>query len=334
MQGFCDHQYNSLTLDHSRLLSNIALKKGCDFEDSRPHNDLYPNVLFVALGDRHRIYGRDVNSINTIDALLDYGCCIEQKNCNGMTPFLFAASVFRQRGTAKRIRALLRRRANPYEVDKHGRGALHIVFWSTKNNQWNIDCLELDNLPTQASSFLHYHLCGDLDALHKDCDDLTSAFYEDLETMHMGADQSDARDLCGDDHAVSANNENDGSDSYGSDAESCNRRNDCYCRDCMPGKRAMLHRIFQLRLRLVLFELLQAGCDPNLLDFDDKSPSQYAKHDKLWRHWTWALKHTGYVYEESSDAWVKPSQFDNMLEEMAMAPSSTAELDSGLGTYG
>ncbi|MCJ1434039.1 hypothetical protein MMC27_003405 [Xylographa pallens] len=344
--------FNSLSLDHCKSLSNIAIKKGCDFEDSRSYNDIYPNLLFYAeLADYAVLAhdGRNLSSTDSIDIFLDYGCCIEQKNCDGMTPFLFTASKFWRIGAVSRIKAFLRRRAHSHVIDNRGGGALHVVLWATKRNWFHTK----DNLPGRYLGELDYYFCGDGGSVAGVCDDLESAFYEDLDTMQMRSERADRSGIgirVEDHHAEpldSDNNSSYGTGSDGTDSDGTGSDDDDSDGDDNDGEGSdgggsdgdwslaeflRLYRIFQLRLRLMLFELLQAGCDPNLLDFKGKSPSHYGQHDKLWRHWSWALKHTGYVYEESSDAWVKPSQFDEMLEEMAMTPFATAGDRSGLDT--
>ncbi|MCJ1405080.1 hypothetical protein MMC11_008306, partial [Xylographa trunciseda] len=272
---------DSLTLDSVKSLSNIALNKGCEFEDSRTYNDKFPNVLFGALGNTEVAV-----SIDIIDALLDYGCWIEQKNCEGRTPFLFAALLFWREGTVNKIRALLRRRANPHEIDHYGQGALHVVLCSTTYSTFNdIDFLKIYSVSAQKLEHIDYLLLGGDGLQQDDCDNLDSAFYEDLETSQLRskrANGSGAGIQFEDHHAESASNANDDSDSDDSDNDDREGDNNCeiyycnsashYCKCPDHGleRREELHQIFQIRLRLILVELLQIGCDPNLLDFEGK----------------------------------------------------------------
>ena len=345
-------------MDHCKSLSNIAIKKGCDLEDSSSIYDFAPNLLFNTVeadwtGIDHD--GRNVNSTDLIDIFLDYGCCIEQKNCDGMTPFLFTASEFWRSGMVSRIKSLLRRRAYPHAIDNKGGGALHVVLWAARRFWLHTDLLVIDNLSTRSLDILGYRLYRYDDFQREDCDDLHSAFYEDLDTMQhqMRSERADrsgigfwfedhpAEPLDNDNSGIYATgsdgdvncgdgSDGDGSDGDGSDGDGSDGDGNIGEIYWTIEKREMAYRVYQLRLRLMLFELLQAGCDPNLLDFEGKSPSHYAQPSRLWRHWTWALKHTGYVYEESTDAWVKPSQFDDMLEVMNLPSSLTAGDCSGL----
>jgi len=56
------------------------------------------------------------------------------------------------------------------------------------------------------------------------------------------------------------------------------------------------------RLRLKLLELLKADCDPNILDKDGESPSDYATMEGLWAQWGWALASSGWRYNEKENS--------------------------------
>lgn len=73
--------------------------------------------------------------------------------------------------------------------------------------------------------------------------------------------------------------------------------------------------ILKTRLRFKLLTLLRAGCEPNLVDNNGKSPSDDARSHGLWPEWTWALLNAGYVFDEGSDRWVKRLEEEVSFEQ-------------------
>ncbi|KAL8777055.1 MAG: hypothetical protein Q9213_008027 [Squamulea squamosa] len=71
-----------------------------------------------------------------------------------------------------------------------------------------------------------------------------------------------------------------------------------FLRQCI---RPMLKR----RMRSKVLLLLQAGCDPNHLDDNGESPSGFAQREGIWDEWTWALRQSGYIYDNVRDIWKK-----------------------------
>ena len=63
------------------------------------------------------------------------------------------------------------------------------------------------------------------------------------------------------------------------------------------------------RMRFKVLTLLQAGCDPNHLDNNGESPSKYAQREGIWQEWMWALRESGYVYDQNRDLWRKTAVF-------------------------
>ena len=73
---------------------------------------------------------------------------------------------------------------------------------------------------------------------------------------------------------------------------------DCWIRNPVP--------LLKARTATKLKILLEAGCDPNALDDDGLSPSDYAKRGKWLREaWLWALRVTGHTFDAVRDRWVK-----------------------------
>lgn len=64
-------------------------------------------------------------------------------------------------------------------------------------------------------------------------------------------------------------------------------------------------RVLKRRLRFKLLVLLEAGCDPNAIDNENQSVSDYAAKSGLRPQWKWALEKTGHTYDAMTDSWVK-----------------------------
>lgn len=77
------------------------------------------------------------------------------------------------------------------------------------------------------------------------------------------------------------------------------------------GKDLRIHNpvpLLKTRVAMKLKILLEAECDPNVLDDDGLSPSEYAKRGKwLWEAWLWALRLTGHTFDAVRDRWIKRS---------------------------
>ena len=67
--------------------------------------------------------------------------------------------------------------------------------------------------------------------------------------------------------------------------------------------------VLKTRLKHKLLTLLQADCDPNVLDNAGASPSDYARRDGLWPQWSWALEQSGHIYDARNDRWVRIGRF-------------------------
>ena len=66
--------------------------------------------------------------------------------------------------------------------------------------------------------------------------------------------------------------------------------------------------LLKARTAMKLKILLEAGCDPNVLDDDGLSPTDYAKRG-IWirEAWFWVLRETGHTFDAVRDRWIKRS---------------------------
>jgi hypothetical protein len=67
----------------------------------------------------------------------------------------------------------------------------------------------------------------------------------------------------------------------------------------------LVMEVLKGRLRSKLLILLQAGCDPNVLDNKGKSPGDLAERLGLWPQWEWALTNAGYIYNSVNQRWIE-----------------------------
>lgn len=74
---------------------------------------------------------------------------------------------------------------------------------------------------------------------------------------------------------------------------------------CLNDQIRHIMEVLKKRLRFKLLTLLQAGCDPAVLDNYGESPGDYADQLGLWPQWEWALVNAGYVYNEVKNRWIK-----------------------------
>ena len=64
--------------------------------------------------------------------------------------------------------------------------------------------------------------------------------------------------------------------------------------------------LLKARIATKLKILLEAGCDPNMLDDNGLSPSDYANEGKWIREaWFWTLRETGHAFDAVQDRWIK-----------------------------
>ncbi|ERF68340.1 hypothetical protein EPUS_02796 [Endocarpon pusillum Z07020] len=77
------------------------------------------------------------------------------------------------------------------------------------------------------------------------------------------------------------------------------------------------HQSQKTRARYKLLTLLEAGCNPNVLDNDLASPSDYARRESLLPQWEWALVHSGYMYDEDKQEWIRNVSFSDIVDMTA-----------------
>lgn len=232
-------------------ITQLALDNNCTI-DSAHEGVISANPLFLLVG----LSMRDAHAsaaVRAIDYLYSIGWDLEEKNCLGQTPLLYAAVECSPR-TVSCLRALIERGARVDARDKTGQGPLHSALSPPLGL---FDWIDLKCI---------YREEGVLDnnwALNQ---------FFNTEDREHARDYVYCVDEWGDGHWI---------------------RNPSH--------------VLKDRVRTKLKVLLEAGCDPNDLDDNGDSPSDYARHG-LWSQWLWALGMTGYVFDEERSRWIKQTE--------------------------
>lgn len=231
-------------------ITQLALDNNCTI-NSAHERVIHANPLFSLIGYLADAHASAV--VHAIDYLYSIGWDLEEKNCLGQTPLLYAAGRCHQ-STVSCLRALIERGARVDARDKTGQGPLHSAL----------------SPPFGLSDWI------DLKCIYREEGVLDNNWA--LNQFFNTEDREHARDYVycvdewGDGHWI---------------------RNPSH--------------VLKDRVRTKLKVLLEAGCDPNDLDDNGDSPSDYARHG-LWSQWLWALGMTGYVFDEERSRWIKQTE--------------------------
>lgn len=272
-------------------LTRLALKHGCDIEEAVPYNDFYFNALSdVNSRSWSQVYPS--SPIEILDFLLNIGYDLEQRSSDGLTALLHA-SCQHMPHIIKCLRLFIKRGADLHTTDFEGKGALHCAlaapdiydeWYGTLNDVWWSDS---ENVIDNANWTARFRFNTEDDRHEED--------YED-----EGIDPGPLLDDI-------INN----SYHYADGAANEYDIDYIFCEDD-DGVRHMIHdpmQVLKKRTRFKLLTLLQLGCDPNVVDHEGLSPSDYAMERGLLPQWRWALLNAGYVHHEQN-GWVKSSLLD------------------------
>jgi hypothetical protein len=303
-------------------MTNVALQHGCDVQSHHLDQGI-PTPLFFNLAGlpRTKIDGASLSALQ--EHLLAAGYEMEEKNSIGQTPLLFAANTCKLRCLAV-LNQLVSLGANIHATDNEGRGALHQaldlcrglmasyleIFMkgqlrqeSHAMSEWIIDYYHNSDVPlVDSDNFTVYP--SDIEWTHARHTDYHDDVYDDDADIDYSPDNdSEVWDPCGDG--------DDDRHAYigGYDIDDFNISNGIEDIEVsLPSSKQ------KTRLRLKLLTLLGAGCDPNLVDKEGASPSDYARREDLWPQWEWALAQTGYIYDEDKQLWIKDVSFSDIVD--------------------
>lgn len=218
--------------------------------------------------------------IQILEVLLNIGYDLDQQSGRGPTPLLFMARQYKPQ-TIRCLRLFIERGANRHITDPNGQAMLHLA-------------LAAPGIYKDWSGMLHYP--------HPHADDPN---FRNREAHYSYNILCDYHEEDYDDKGLDPGPLlNDGSaDEYSIDYILC---------EIKKGFRKEIRhpvQVLKKRARFKILYLLQAGCDPNVVDHEGLSPSDYARRDGFWPQWTWALLNAGYFHHER-DGWVKRSLFE------------------------
>lgn len=260
-------------------MTRLALKHGCDIEDTVSFNRSFANALSCVNAYSWSLV-HPMLPIETLGFLLDIGYDLKQQSEDGLTPLLFAAAQHVPH-IIKCLRLFIERGANQHATDFEGQGVLHRALaapwfyddWSGTLKDWY---REYPNDTTEEAKSAALEIFNTEDDRHEE--DYEDRFFD------LGSDDEAANE-----HSVDY----------------------VFC-ETEDGIIEMIRspiQVLKKRTRFKLLTLLQLGCDPNVVDHEGLSPSDYAMEDGLWPQWRWALLNAGYTYHREN-GWVKSALFD------------------------
>jgi hypothetical protein len=280
-------------------MAELALANGCIAEEPVSISR-YPTPLFMicTLTDA-KIKVTEQQCAETIQHLLNAGYNKEYRNSDKCTPLLYTAIHFSPLSLTM-MRLLLGKGADLHAVDDQRRTALHLCLLflrplgvcrhSTRpryeqaiaegihvTKPYDIDDAKEDAYPNEAYSDQKAEDEADEYGSNAPCsfpDSPQSYCIDENHTSHaenLISRYCEVRDI--DDFKLPHHT-------------SCDNELDC---DPEPW-------MFKARLRLKLLVLLKAGCDPNALDSDGQSATDYAPKEGLIPQWEWALANSGWEY--------------------------------------
>ena len=277
-------------------MTQLAIDNDCTIDSARD------DVL--SAGPLFRLTSKDMAdayasaSVDAIDYLSSIGWDLEEKNCLGQTPLLFAA-VGCEPQVARCLRALIKRGARLDARDEIGRGPLlsalspplQLCNWVdlTYHSHWNLDDADNNWMLSQIFSTEDRRHVQDYYDAESILDPLTTPAEQLLPTGLSMSDLDSDASPCAEQSILEPED-----DDY------------VYCVDRMGDSHWIRNPspLLKDRVKTKLKVLLEAGCDPNDRDKNGESTNDYARRG-LWSQWLWALEKTGYVFDEEQNRWIK-----------------------------
>ena len=298
-------------------MTEAVLARGCDIEDTIGFSGL-ANVLFELCYYWPMDQAHTSTADRTLEYLISIGYELEKKNPRGQTPLLWTASSY-QPQVIKCLRIFLNKDANLNAVDAAGRGVVHSALAAPHIlDSWRtliitihgVHVTELYGLPhliyhTESTAHaddysdqaLESSLLGEQDnpsLLDREAHLSQTGHYGTITETHDSTDNSSTMF--------------DSAPTGSTPVEDRTLEEYVLILDPKHLIKNPIH-VLKTRLRYKLLTLLQAGCDPNILDNAGASPSDYARRDGLWPQWSWALEKSGHIYDARNDRWVRVGRF-------------------------
>ena len=298
-------------------MTEAILLCGCDIQDTVGYS-AKANVLFEMCYYWPMEQTQPWMPAKALDFLIGIGYELEQFNQEGQTPLLWTASAY-QPQVIKCLKVFIYRGANLQVTDRDGRGALHCAFLVPHIlDDWKSLRLISQGLHVSKFYYLPSHVYLTEDTAHAGDyhhDSLEPNRLKDTSSpterrMFLSGTQkpTEQPQLNGpkelSPQAVNTPN------AYKASPSEQIPAGFVLCKD-LDGNEHRIQdpiNVLKNRLKFKLLTLLNAGCDPNILDNEGRTPSDYARGDGLWPQWFWALETSHYVYECREDRWIRRRQ--------------------------
>lgn len=311
-------------------MTDAVHRKGCDSGASLSYNPKKANALFEMaewwpLPDPHRSAPE-----NAINYLISNAYEVEEQNSAGLTPLVHAATTYKPQ-VIRCLNTFIRKGADVHAVDLEGRNALHCALAVPHIfDAWN---------PLRLVSFADHKVLNHYYVPAYVYHTQSTAYAEDYEEdrTYQKAAEPEERELA--QHGPFSELEAEPNWDFVRPGCKCGfkvgsaateslivkdppTRNDGVLDDLMYGfvrceafggvEHIIRHpiQVLKVRLRFKLLTLLNANCDPNVVDKAGLSPGDYAGRDGLWPEFKWALDKAGYVRLAGDFHWVRDSAFN------------------------
>lgn len=301
-------------------ITNAVPDRGHDMEESVCYNSDRANVLFemneiLLLSELKSQAAGEI-----LNFLINKGYDIEKRNYMGLTPLLHAVRSYKPQ-SLNCLKTFIRRGANIHARNEREQGAMHIAL-AHAHRLWEWESMRYRDYPGDHVDDCHWTLqcVYQTDKLAEDRDDghLVTAESHEAQTQHlvkvsrMLENANGQTDQGATFHsALSSKDKSIDHNLHETDSRNTGFTDDTteyiLCRDYDGLEHLIPHpmKVLKTRLQYLLLTLLQAGCDPNVVDGDEETPSTYARRNDVWPQWCWALEQSGYTYEVRHDRWVK-----------------------------
>lgn len=335
-------------LDQCIRITNAVLDQDHDMEESVCYNSDRASVLFE-MNDSLFLSELNVHAAsNILNFLINKGYDVEKRNSWGLTPLLHAVRSYRPQ-SLDCLKTFIRRGADIHARNTKDQGALHIAL-AGPHRLWRWKSMRYRDCPGDNIADYHWtlQLVYQTDKLAEDHDD---GRWDTGETPEAQAQHCvDVPRICQKASEWTYRSEASGDEVwprdgfinlniYKTDPRIMGFTDETpeyvLCEDYDGLQHLIPHpmEVLKARLRYLLVTLLRAGCDPNIADGNNETPSTYARRNGLWPQWCWALERSGYTYKVGLGRWVKtavPGQDYNIDDRLtAYLGKSDVELIGG-----
>ena len=310
--------------DQCAQMTHAALSQGCDIEDAVSYNAHRANALFEV---NESFSTNSVATMRALEYLIGIGYDLEkQDNVEGLTPLLHAVVAYRPQAI-NCINTYIERGADIHMTNLEGQSALHCALagphslreWKGVHPEVRVegDCFDdewylrgvyhtdednpaEDYNTKRSAGLVRHHPWKDrgipswMDTMQESSWPKPSYVPGDF---HDGFPRANLSRSGMEPASFPISYSSDHSNADHATTPEDDMLEYIISRDYGGIQHIIRNpiRVLKIRLRYMLLILLEAGCDPNTLDDEGKSPNDYAERDDLSPQWEWALWRAGYV---------------------------------------